>query len=249
MDTLKDIISDIQVFLYGGMATLPLTIAGTMAIIGLFTANYAMLFFLVGYLILVPLAAVLCNKVFDWFGTLSYIGPIIISLFTTKTTDVCRVVIPYSTQNAPEKGQDEIMLFSPWFGMISFFIGYMLNNSVQLYTRETTDGSMTINSDATKDAPKTTNRKTQSMVALVSIIVFALITIYFRYYTSCERFSTALVTLAAGGAAGYSWYTLLSQVGQDRLSDLFGIANRLLPPSALKNGPLACVPVPAITPA
>lgn len=248
MDTLKDIISDIQVFLYGGMATLPLTIAGVMAILGLFTANYAMLFFLVGYLILVPIAIGLVNPAFDYLKSFNYIGPVIDSLFTTKTTDVCRVVIPYTTRENPEKSQDEILVFSPWLGMVSFFIGYMFNNSRTLYTRETTDGSMNISTDATEDKPKTTNRKTQALVALISIIVFALVTLYFRHYTSCERFSTALVTVAAFGIAGYSWYLTLSGIGQDRLSDLFGIANRLLPPSALKNGPLACVPVPAITP-
>jgi hypothetical protein len=29
------------------------------------------------------------------------------------------------------------------------------------------------------------------------------------------------------------------------LSDVFGIANRLLPPSAITNAPIACVPIPA----
>jgi hypothetical protein len=45
--------------------------------------------------------------------------------------------------------------------------------------------------------------------------------------------------------AGHGWYKLLSKVGEDRLSDVFGIANRLLPPSAIVNGPIACVPIPA----
>jgi hypothetical protein len=44
---------------------------------------------------------------------------------------------------------------------------------------------------------------------------------------------------------GHGWYKALSKVGQDRLSDLFGIANRLLPPSAINNAPIACVPVPS----
>jgi fumarylacetoacetase len=32
---------------------------------------------------------------------------------------------------------------------------------------------------------------------------------------------------------------------RNRLSDIFGIANRLLSPSAIENGPIACVPIPA----
>jgi hypothetical protein len=44
---------------------------------------------------------------------------------------------------------------------------------------------------------------------------------------------------------GNGWYKALSKVGEDRLSDLFGIANRLLPPSAINNAPIACIPVPS----
>jgi hypothetical protein len=47
------------------------------------------------------------------------------------------------------------------------------------------------------------------------------------------------------GLLGVSWYKLLSMTGQDRLSDLFGIANRLLPPTAVANGPIACIPIKA----
>ena len=53
-DSLKNIISDIRIFLNGGMNSLPMALAGTMLLIGLFTAHYAMLFFLIGFLIIVP---------------------------------------------------------------------------------------------------------------------------------------------------------------------------------------------------
>jgi len=42
---------------------------------------------------------------------------------------------------------------------------------------------------------------------------------------------------------GVGWYKLLSIRGDDRLADLFGIANRLLGINATKNEPMACVPV------
>jgi hypothetical protein len=54
-----------------------------------------------------------------------------------------------------------------------------------------------------------------------------------------------IVTILLFGYIGRSWYRLLASVGEDRLSDLFGIANRLLPPSAIENKPIACVPIPA----
>ena len=67
MESLKSIVSDIRVFLYGGIVTLPLTIAGTMMILGLFTANYAILFFLLGFLVLTPFAAAVLNSSLDYF--------------------------------------------------------------------------------------------------------------------------------------------------------------------------------------
>jgi hypothetical protein len=40
---------------------------------------------------------------------------------------------------------------------------------------------------------------------------------------------------------GFAWYYLLSVVGDDRLSDVYGIANRLMTSSALSNAPYACL--------
>ena len=44
-DRLLDILKDMQVFVYGSIANLPLCIGSTMLLFGLFTCNYAMLFF------------------------------------------------------------------------------------------------------------------------------------------------------------------------------------------------------------
>ncbi len=63
--------------------------------------------------------------------------------------------------------------------------------------------------------------------------------------TGCETKTGGVITILAFSSLGYGWFKLLSSVGQDRLSDIFGIANRLLAPSALKNGPIACIPVRA----
>ena len=61
-DTLRGIISDLHVFLYGGLRSLPFTLGGTMLILGLFTSNYAILFFLIGFLIAAPLATWVVNR-------------------------------------------------------------------------------------------------------------------------------------------------------------------------------------------
>lgn len=249
MDSLRDIISDIRIFLYGGILTLPLTIAGTLSILGLFTANYAMLFFLVGYLILTPLSALGLNIVLDAIFSGRSWNP-----FKAKWGDVCNVVIPFSqlpissantATNSKGTGTDATVVSSPWVAMVAFFIGYVFTNGLELYNRETPANTLTV---TTKDASdldkKVTNRKTQAIIAMVSTLVFALVVLGFRYYSGCESMLGMILTTFGFIFAGHGWYKVLSTIGEDRLSDLFGIASRLLPPSAINNAPIACVPVP-----
>lgn len=237
MDSLKDIISDIRVFLYGGILTLPLTIAGTLSILGLFTANYAILFFLLGFLFLAPLGA----SVINYIGGALFGGS---NIFKAKTGEVCRVAIPFSTLKSPVGVTDGTVISSSWIAMITFFIGYIFTNGLELYNREAEDTTINVTSSAASDiTTMTSNRKSQAIVAMVSTIVFGLIVLGFRFYTGCESTFGMVLTTIIFVFTGHSWYKALSKVGEDRLSDLFGIANRLLPPSAINNAPIACIPV------
>ena len=235
MDTLKDVVSDIRIFLYGGMTTLPLTIAGTMLLMGLFTANYAMMFFLLGYLLLSPLPTLILNLI---------LPP------RTPFPDIpnrCRVDYHHQHKDdtaAPAPASDPLGT-TTWMSMVSFFLGYMINNASQLFSRESPDETLRVTSDGAIIDKKILNRKSQALVSLISIVVFAVIVVYFRYSTGCDSFLGIVLTLALSGTAGFFWYYTLSTIGQDRLSDLFGIANRLLPPSAIQDQPVACLPVPA----
>jgi hypothetical protein len=236
---LQDIISDIRVFLYGGIVTLPLTIAGTLSILGLFTANYAILFFLLGFLILTPLMASVLNFVLSAIFDGKSFNP-----FKAKFGDLCNLVIPFSTLPLGTRG-DETVISSSWVAMITFFIGYIFTNGLELYNRETPDTTLTITSTSASDLSKmVTNRKTQAIIAMISTIVFALIVLGFRYYSGCESIWGLILTTFIFVFTGHGWYKALSNIGEDRLSDLFGIANRLLPPSAINNAPIACIPLP-----
>jgi len=230
MDTLKDVVSDIRIFLYGGMTTLPLTIAGTMLLLGLFTANYAMMFFLLGYLLLSPLSAVILN---------------ILLPPNTPFPDVpSRCQLAYHNQKTSSSvTTSKEPITTTWMSMVSFFLGYMVNNASQLISRESPDESLLVTSDGAIINKKILNRKSQALMSLISIIVFTIVVIYFRYSTGCDSFLGIILTLALSGTTGFAWYYTLSLIGQDRLSDLFGIANRLLPPSAIQNQPIACIPV------
>jgi len=119
----------------------------------------------------------------------------------------------------------------------------MINNASQLLSKESPDESLLVTSDGATISKKIINRKSQALMSLFSIIVFSIVVIYFRYSTGCDSFIGIILTLALSGTTGFVWYSILSLIGQDRLSDLFGIANRLLPPSAVQNQPIACMPV------
>jgi hypothetical protein len=237
MESLKNIIADIRIFLYGGISTLPLTIAGTLSILGLFTANYAILFFLLGFLIIAPLTATIINLL----GGALFGGS---NIFKAKTGEVCNVAIPFTTLKNPVGIYEGTVISSSWMAMIAFFIGYLFTNGIELYSRESDDTTITVTSTSTSDLnTMVTNRKSQAIVAMASIIVFALIVFAFRYSSGCESIVGMILTSIIFIFTGYGWYKALSKVGQDRLSDLFGIANRLLPPSAITNAPIACIPI------
>lgn len=241
MDSLRDIVSDIRVFLYGGVQTLPLTIAGTLSILGLFTANYAILFFLLGFLVLTPLVSTILNIALG-----SIFGDKAFNPFKAKTGDVCKLVIPYTTLKSPVGTEDANVVSSSWVAMISFFIGYVFTNALHLFNREAVDTNITVTSTSASDINSmVTNRKSQATIAMASTVVFALIVLGFRYYSGCESTMGMILTIITFIFIGNGWYQALSKVGQDRLSDLFGIANRLLPPSSINNSPIACIPVPA----
>ena len=253
MDSLKNIIEDINVFIIGGIRSMPHTISGTMLILGLFTANYAMLFFLVGFLILTPIAQSIVNSILT--TTFIMNGFNNISKFFNKNntssesffffkSDVCSINLPFKTINTNKTTEGNIAA-SMWVAMMSFFSGYILTNSIELYRRNTdipsTDISGTDNPDLPDFNSLIANRKNHAAISMACIILFMISIMIYRYRTRCETITGMAITSILFVWAGFGWYKLLSTTGEDRLSDLFGIANRLLPPGAIMNGPIACV--------
>ena len=105
-DTLLALVDDFKVFVMKGVQTLPLSIAGTLIVLGFGTANYPMLFFLVGMLFVAPLIPFLLN--------------IFVADDTWKVPG-CGIV----------PGLDNYVI-SQWVMMVSFFFGYMLYNAISL---------------------------------------------------------------------------------------------------------------------
>jgi hypothetical protein len=219
----QTLFSDIRVFLYGGLQTFPLTIAGTFLILGLMTANYAMLFFLVGYLLLVPIASTIINLI---------IPKILPALwFTVPKSDICNIRLPFPPETT---SLPTTIVSSNWMAMTVFFLGYMLSNAISLYN---------LPSSVEDDKGKVVTRTTQSMLSVISILMFSLFIIFMRTkLVKCETTPSIIITTILFGTLGWSWYRALAATGEDRLSDLFGVANRLLSPEATQNAPIACFP-------
>jgi len=234
MSSLKDILSDIRVFLYGGIRALPLVISGTFIILGLMTANYAMLFFLIGFLILVPITAIGIDLIAGLLG--------IDKWFNISQTDTCQIVIPYITNSSNSVQSATSTTFSTlWVSLMSFFFGYIISNGVALHSRPIINNKISIKDDKNKQGIQT--RKTQALISIITTIVIFFIVMGYRLYSGCESKWGMILSILIFASLGNAWYKALSKVGQDRLSDLFGIANRLLPQTAFQNEPIACVPI------
>ena len=208
-DSLLAIISDIKAFFLSGIQTLPLTMAGTLLVLGFGTANYAMMVFLLGYLIVIPLIVMILN-----LGESGDMPP------------GCGIVL----------GLGGTYRVSLWVAMVYFFLGYMGTNAYMMYIQDPSDSG---------DTQKTALRKSQCVMGMIAVVLCMVVFGVIRGMGGCENpfvmGATALVFAAVGG----SWYYLFN-VGSlqgGRMSDLFGIANRLLAPSAFVNETVGCIPM------
>ena len=248
------IATDIQYFLVTGLKTLPLTIGGTLLIVGLTVANYPMLFFLVGYLLFVPLITFLFNVLMsmiksddnpDW---LKSIWPI---LYSAKDKNVCNVI---SGVDGITKTDGFDNTVSYWVAMTGFLLGYLITNAMTLYRKETLYPPVNVDQNSTTEeqakaqaAAKdradagASNRKSQTLMAIIILSLLICVIVYMRIWDGCDGFLSLIFGVVFGGI-GVGWYQMLAKVGDDRLSDLFGIANRLMIPEAMFNAPYACLP-------
>jgi len=218
------IISDIKVFLYSGFQSLPLTMAGTLLLIGLFTANYSALFFLIGFLVIAPLTVLGINGIMP-------------DSWKLEVSDSCNAIIPFPTTGGKSKH-----VISYWLAMGAFMFGYLIMNAEALYSMPTqypTNASTSVKSALDQ---KTMYRKSQMVISLVMLAIITILFVSIRISSGCDNF-IALFPAIAFGALGCAWFTLLSSKANARLSDLFGIANRLMSPDSMPDPNTICLPL------
>jgi len=227
------IASDIKYFLLSGYQALPFVIGGTFTVLGLYTAQFSMLFFLIGYLILTPLLTLIPTLAVNMTNATSKSDPWLVS----PGSDICNMLSIDS-----EEGNEPVRtVITPWLAMVAFFLGYMAQNARSILQKPIEYPPKA--DQATKKATdnKAMLRRSQATIGLIAIIVLSIVILVMRTYVSgCDSFMGGVLSFVFA-YIGSCWYALLSVNNNDRLSDIFGIANRLIVPSALLDAPYACL--------
>lgn len=128
-----------------------------------------------------------------------------------------------------------------YLGILSFFIGYVIANAVVLYDLPV---SYPPNAD---DAMKkqvdsgVSNRKSQALTSMLVIVFLTLIIMYIQFTNEQVNFLAVIGFFVVFSLFGYGWFAGFDKTGSERLTDIFGIANRLLNGDAIANQPFACI--------
>ena len=226
--SLLTLIGDVKTFFLGGFLNMPMAITGTLLIVSLMTANYSMLFMAIGILLIVPISWYILHM----FGEL--VG-------STITKSDLAAFIPGYPVKASTEGKVSTGI-GIWAAMMMFILGYLLSNAVDLYTYESKTPVLVSESTKKMLEEGTSNRKSQAIVSIAIIAIIILTILVYRIVKGLDPVIAGLIGTAALLGAGSGWYKLLASQTEGRLSDVFGIANRILKPMAMQDEPLACLP-------
>ena len=234
--SLLTLIGDVKAFFIGGFLNMPLALAGTLLIVSLMTANYSMLFMVIGVLIGVPMLWYILHILAEFAGS-AFNMP---ALFAIKKSDVSTLIARY-----PVKATNDGPVYTTagmWAGMTMFILGYLLNNAVDLYKYESKYPVLASESTKKLLEEGTSNRKSQAVISIAIIAILVLTIVVYRLVNKLDPILSGFVGMIIFGVAGASWYSALSANTEGRLADIFGIANRILKPMAMQDEPLACLP-------
>lgn len=205
-----------QMVLYAFMS-LPLMLIAFLGFMSLALGNVGMIILFLGHIFIVPIATTILRIA-------SFILP---EGSTVPAKDICNFIPSYPS------GASTLNVFpSYWMAHFLFFMGYFLQNAQNL-----------INKSAESGAPqdRVELRQSQGRIAMTVGVVATLAIIYARFkLTGCETIPGVLVAAATMVPLGIGWYMMATLAGA-RDGDIFGIAGRIMPLSALAPPPMTCV--------
>ncbi len=206
-----------QMVLYSFMY-LPLMLIAFLGFMSLALGNVGMIILFLGHVFLIPVAT-----------TLLHMASVIIpaDYKYVQARDVCNLIPSF-----PVTPGTVNVFPSYWMAHFLFFMGYFLQNARTLITKSAESG-------APKD--RVDLRKGQGTTAMVVGIVVTLAIIFMRYkLTGCETILGIMIAAITMVPLGIGWYTMATLAGA-RDGDIFGIAGRIMPLSALAPPPMTCL--------
>lgn len=162
--------------------------------------------------------------------------------FNTNPSPACNIVPSDdgNTYNSP----------SHWVNHIVFFFGFIMSNTIAVYSEKppakvsTADAAADKKRNAEADQ-RVTNRKrlVVSIASVSTIVLFVLL--FFRYKkTGCEDdFRLAVIPLLIAYGTGYGFFNLLYRACGVRPADILGIVQGMISSDLIDN-PIVCVGTP-----
>jgi len=214
-----------QNFISQGFRSLPVLLASTVFFLGLVQGNFNFLFFFVGFAILTPTLSLVTNILFEFLFMYFNVPK---SLWTVPNP------CPLSSASFDSTGA-ACVVPSFWYPMSIFFFMYVLFNGIDLFNRPAVP-------NASKVA--VTVRQTQTMMSMILVSILIILVTIVRYISGCETALGMIVGLGIGSLTAYLWYSFVRACGLGRISDIFGISNRILPYQTNQDdNPTVCVPM------
>lgn len=216
MGSFYEFVATLKDFLHIMFLKFPLIITGTLMILGLVSVNTAYLWVGLGSVVTffgVYIFQLMFEIIFS--AKPEWAGP-----FSVPASSVCNIL---TTTSSVTRSGNYVVTPSYWITFLLFFITYTFRNSLQIYNKPP-------GAQASSDPDTLNNRMFQAALSMFLLVVLGLAFVIIRmFYTRCETWVGAILSIAGGATIGYYWFEALVSCGEDRTFDLFGILGRIVP--------------------
>ncbi len=207
--------------LEGSFRALPVLIFGWAFFVGSTTGNIGLLVLALGHATVAPLATWILHTLASLTGSWKV-------NFMLPASSTCNI-LPGS---AALPGDSVYSIPSYWLAHVVFFFGFLLSNAMAV-------GNM----PAAENAPADKVERRKSQALLVQVFGWAILAIFLfvRFKVmKCETVPGLILGSIVFWFLGSGWYEL-ARACSARDSDVFGIVQGILPPSATEEPPMTCV--------
>lgn len=201
---------------------LPILLFGWSMFVGSTTGNIGLLVLALGHATVVPLTTWILHTLASFTGDWGK------KAFTIPASATCNI-IPGATT---DPGEVAFVIPSYWVAQISYFFGFLLTNAMAVYNMPASESA---------DQEKVDRRKSQAQLVQIIAWVFFIVFLAVRVFVmKCETVPGMILGPLAFWWIGNGWYQLARECSA-RDSDILGIVQGILPPSASDPPPMTCV--------